>query len=109
MFLAWSRTWVLVPIHMRIENAEHEMWNRFVESDWKYVSATSALSGSELDELRVLFCAGNDLGVRNFIKKKWTNFSQTEVQDYLRFFNEEFMDTSSAYIDENGRLRSFDR
>ena len=84
------------------------MWNRFFESDWRFVNTVSGLSGAELDELRALFRDGNDTRARGWIKQHWEGMDSAEVQDFMRFFNEEFMDTISAYLDDTGRLQPYD-
>lgn len=84
------------------------MWQRFFESDWKYVNSVSGLTGSEIDEMREVFNSGDDAAARTMIAKCWINFSDDEVQDFLRFFHDEFTPTVSAYLDETGRLRPFD-
>jgi len=108
LFLCWARTWILVPIHACQATAEDEMWNRFFESDWRFVNTVSGLSGAELDELRALFRDGNDTRARGWIKQHWEGMDSAEVQDFMRFFNEEFMDTISAYLDDTGRLQPYD-
>ena len=64
--------------------------------------------GAELDELRALFRDVNDTRARGWIKQHWEGMDSAEVQDFMRFFNEEFMDTISAYLDDTGRLQPYD-
>ncbi len=108
LFLAWTQSWLLVPHHLRQQNAEDAMWDRFTDSDWKYVDATAALSGPELDTLRDLFRAADNTGVRRFIAAKWPGFQDADVGAYTRFFNETFVNEAEAYVDEDDRLQRFD-
>lgn len=108
LVICWARTWVLLPIHERHENAKDAMWQRFVESDWRFVNALSGLSGTEIDALRETFRHADDAAAREQIRNHFPNLDAKETQEFLRFFNDEFMDTISAYIDENGRLKSMD-
>lgn len=107
LFLCWARTWVLVPIHLRYKDAEEKEWQRYLAGDWRYVDSLSGLTGVEIDELRDVFRRGDDRAARQFIDSHWV-YSEEHVQGFLRFFNETFNDIATAYIDENGRLRSFD-
>lgn len=107
LLIAWSRSWVLVPIHMRNQKHEDAMWDRFFETDWKFVDAISELSGTELDDLRALFQAGADDEVRAFVKARWS-YDGADMQAFLHFFNQTFNDTVTAYIDDTGRLQPFD-
>ena len=107
VFIAWSRSWMLVPDHLRNQDQEDAMWNRFFESDWRFVDSISGLNGTELDELKARFKAGDDAAVRAFVRRRWT-FEGEEMQPFLIFFSNTFSGTVSAYIDDSGRLRPFD-
>lgn len=108
LFVCWARTWALVPIHMRHETAEQEMWGRYYETDWRFVGNVSDLSGTKLDELRSLFQSGEDIKVREWIQSYWENMDSKETQEFIRVFSGVFMDMESAYIDDSGRLQPFD-
>ncbi|WP_299031071.1 hypothetical protein [uncultured Sulfitobacter sp.] len=108
LLVCWARTWVLVPIHMRHENAEKEMWGRYYETDLHFARNIADLSGSELEELRSLFQIGEDTKVREWIQSNWDHMDSKETQEFIRVFSELFMDMESAYIDDSGRLQPFD-
>ena len=108
LFLSWCRGWMLVPEHLRHDDAEKEMWGRFHESDWRFVDLLSELSGSEIDEMRDVFNRGDDAGARKMILHHWPDMALGDVQEFIRFFNQEFMIEVSAFVDESGRLTPFD-
>lgn len=108
LLIAWSQSWLLVPLHLRHKEAETQEWNRFFESDWRFVDAISGLNGTELDALRDVFRKGQDAAARAAIELHFPAFEGAEVQAFLVFFNDTFMDTVSAYIDEDGRLQPID-
>ncbi|MBT8414819.1 MAG: hypothetical protein KJO30_10860 [Boseongicola sp.] len=108
VLLAWSQSWRLVPIHLRHKDAEDAEWQRYLESDWRFVESISGLSGGELDALKEIFRHGDDAGARAAINRHFPAFSSEDEQEFLRFFNDVFMDTVSAYIDDTGRLQAFD-
>ena len=108
LLLAWSQSWMLVPTHLRHKDAEDREWQRYIETDWRFVDSLSGLSGQKIDELRSIFRTGSDTKARAFVSREFPTYSPEDIADFVRFFNDTFMDTVSAYVDEDGRLRPID-
>ena len=108
VLLCWSRSWALVPVHLRHQAAADAEWDRFVESDWKYVDIISALTGDEIEDLRRLFAQADNAGIRAFVLEKAPALSEDEVRNFIKYFNEEWPIGVTTYIDENGMVRAID-
>ena len=108
VLLCWSRSWTLVPVHLRHQAAADAEWDRFIESDWKYVDIISALTGDEIEDLRRLFAQAENTAIRAFVLEKAPALSEDEVRRFIKYFNEEWPIGVTTYIDENGMVRAID-
>ena len=106
--ICWVQTWVLLPIQMRSAIDDNHSWERYWETHWRFVNSLSEMSGTEIDNLRALFRMCNDAEAHAKIGNLFPVFDKEETEEFMRFFNEQIMDTESVYIDEDGRLQPMD-
>lgn len=108
VLLVWCQNWILVPTHLRHANAAEAENQRYLDGDWQFVDAIAGMTGAEIEELRAAYLEGDDVKVRTLIRQNYPNDDDAYEQRFLYFFHEPFVNTLTAFIDEDGRLQSYD-
>ncbi|MBV1867062.1 MAG: hypothetical protein KUG69_04030 [Marinosulfonomonas sp.] len=106
--ICWWRTWILMPDYYHDKNAERDMWNRYFGGDWKHVALISGLTGDELDQLRGLFERAENQKIRDYLRERAPAYSSIEVNEFIRYFNDDWPIYPTTYIDDSGRIQRFD-
>lgn len=106
--ICWARTWVLLPQYLRHKDAEQKMWNRFYDSDWKYVDLISGLTGNELDELRGLFERAENQKIRDYLAENAPVYSPSQVDEFIVYFHDTWPLYITTYIDDQGQIQRMD-